>query len=64
MTRDDEAAPRKRKPDGKVFRTLRLLPRTVEDLNQVATVWKCSPSAVVEELLAQVVRFGPERIKR
>jgi hypothetical protein len=48
--------------DGKVFKTFRLRPETVESLGQVATKAGTSPSSIVDALVTKLVEHGPDRI--
>lgn len=48
--------------DGKVFKTFRLRPETVAQLEQVGRVAGVPPSTVVEVLVRELVKHGPERI--
>lgn len=48
--------------DGKVFKTFRLPPDTVTQLEQAARVAGVPPSTVVEVLVGLLVKHGPERV--
>lgn len=48
--------------DGKVFKTFRLKPSTVAELEQVGKAAGLPPSAVVEVLLSELTKHGAHRI--
>jgi len=46
----------------KQLRTFQLDPRAVDELGRVAQLSGLAPSRVVEALLLELAKFGPERI--